>query len=54
MLVVSPRNLTNGQKYLARLQLSLDQKSLPLALQPVAFVSSAWRLQSEEYRWQIN
>lgn len=52
--VVSPRNLTDGQKYLARLQLSLDQKSLPLALQPVAFVSSAWRLQSEEYRWQIN
>ena len=52
--VSSPRNLTDGQKYLGRLQLSLDQNSLPLALQPVAFVSSAWRLQSEEYRWQIN
>ena len=46
--------LQPGQTYRARVNLALDQNALPLALRPVAFVNSSWRLESEEYRWQIN
>ncbi len=46
--------LQADQIYRARVQLTLDQNALPLALRPVAFVNSGWRLKSEEYQWQIN
>lgn len=46
--------VVNDKPYQATLRLALDQNALPLALRPVAFVNSAWRLRTEEYRWQIN
>ncbi len=46
--------LSDDQSYIASLNLTLDEKSLPLALQPFVFVGSAWRLHSEDYSWQIN
>lgn len=46
--------LREDRSYMAILNLTLDQKSLPLALQPFVFVGSAWRLQSEDYSWQID
>lgn len=46
--------LQPGETYRARVNLALDQNALPLALRPVAFVNSAWRLESEEFQWQIN
>lgn len=39
-------------KVVAELQFSLDSDSLPLPLQPL--IASSWRLNSEEYQWQVN
>ena len=46
--------LRDEHSYIASLNLTLDEKSLPLALQPFVFVGSAWRLHSEDYSWPIN
>lgn len=37
---------------MAELQFRLDSDSLPLPLQPL--IASSWRLNSEEYQWQVN
>ncbi len=37
---------------MAELQFGLDSDSLPLPLQPL--IASSWRLNSEEYQWQVN
>ena len=50
--IVKP--LQKNETYQASLSLSLDQNALPLALRPLAFVNSGWRLESEEYQWQLN
>ena len=39
-------------RVLAELQFRLDSDSLPLPLQPL--IASSWRLNSEEYQWQVN
>ena len=54
MPTLAPQDLLEGHKYHASLRLALDQNALPLALRPLAFVNSGWRLKSEEYQWQIN
>ena len=46
--------LDGNETYQASLRLSLDQNALPLALRPLVFVNSGWRLESEEYQWQLN
>lgn len=40
--------------YRGSVEFALDIGALPLPLRPQAFVSSAWRMQSEERQWQIN
>lgn len=52
--VLATQELSESQTYHATLRLALDQNALPLALRPLAFVNSGWRLKSEEYQWQIN
>lgn len=54
MPILDSQELPEGHDYHASLRLALDQNALPLALRPLAFVNSGWRLKSEEYQWQIN
>ncbi len=54
MPVLAAHELSEQYAYQASLRLTLDQNALPLALRPLAFVNSGWRLKSEEYQWQIN
>ena len=54
MPVKTDSQLINGGNYSASIELLLDQNSLPLALRPVAFLSSEWRVESEAFHWLIN
>lgn len=47
-------SMNKRRKYFAVIELSLDERALPLPLQPQILVSSAWRLDSQEYRWPID
>ena len=40
-------------RYEVRLRAELDISSLPAPLRPVAYVSNAWRLRSDWYRWTL-
>lgn len=39
--------------YRAEFEFALDVDALPLALRPQALLSSAWRLNSEEFHWRV-
>ena len=54
MPIETDSQLVDGGNYSASIELLLDQNSLPLALRPVAFLSSAWRVESEAFHWLIN
>jgi len=54
MPIKTDSQLVEGDSYSARIELLLDQNSLPLALRPVAFLSSEWRVESEAFHWLIN
>jgi len=44
--------LENSEPLYGQLSLRLDDKALPLPLQP--FLSSAWKLASEDFAWSLN
>jgi len=54
MPIETDSKLLHGLDYSARIELLLDQNSLPLALRPVGFLSSEWRVESEAFHWLIN
>jgi hypothetical protein len=45
--------LQAGQRYLVRIRGSLDIESLPTPVRLLAYVSSAWDMQSEWYAWPL-
>lgn len=45
--------LNHGVEYLVRLQARLDIESLPSPLRPIAYITPAWRLKSDWYRWSF-
>ena len=44
-------HLLQGERYRASLTVDLDIESLPLPLRPVAYVTPAWHLSSQQYKW---
>lgn len=42
-----------GEHYEVTLQASLEIESLPAPLRPLAYLTSAWRLKSNEYTWSL-
>lgn len=52
--IVSKHLLNDSYQYRGEIVFSLDTAALPLQLTPQTLVSSAWRLRSEDYNWQIN
>ncbi len=50
--VPKPDNFDDRVKLLGALSLRLDDKALPLPLQPL--LSSRWKLASEEFAWSLN
>ncbi|QSA96810.1 DUF4390 domain-containing protein [Methylococcus sp. EFPC2] len=49
--VAKAAQLPDGERYRARLAVSLDIEALPLPLRPIAYLSAGWRLSSPWYRW---
>ena len=52
-LVLTNAPLQAGQRYLVRIRGSLDIESLPTPVRLLAYVSSAWDMQSEWYAWPL-
>ena len=52
-LVLTDAPLQPEQRYIVRLRGSLDIESLPTPVRLLAYVSSAWDMQSEWYAWQL-
>lgn len=44
---------TSGNRYVVRLKTHLDLESLPAPMRPLAYISSAWRLESDWYKWPL-
>lgn len=45
--------MEDGQRYAVRLRGNLDIESLPTPVRLLAYVSSAWDMESEWYQWQL-
>lgn len=45
--------LTEGNRYIAAVQVKLDRDSLPLPLRPIAYVNPQWYLSSAWYVWSL-
>jgi hypothetical protein len=45
--------LQAGRRYLVRIRGSLDIESLPTPVRLLAYISSAWDMQSEWYAWPL-
>ena len=52
-LVLTDAQLQPEQRYIVRIRGSLDVESLPTPVRLLAYVSSAWDMQSEWYSWQL-
>jgi len=52
-LVLTTAPLQAGQRYLVRIRGNLDIESLPTPVRLLAYVSSAWDMQSEWYAWPL-
>jgi hypothetical protein len=52
-LLLTDEPLEAGQRYLVRIRGSLDIESLPTTVRLLAYVSSAWDMQSEWYAWPL-
>lgn len=52
-LVVTDQQLKNGRGYNIRLRGSLDIEALPTPVRLLAYVSSAWDMESEWYAWPL-
>ena len=52
-LVLTDEPLQPGRSYIVRIRGSLDVESLPTPVRLLAYVSSAWDMQSEWYAWQL-
>jgi hypothetical protein len=52
-LVLTQDPLEAGHRYLVRIRGSLDIESLPTPVRLLAYVSSAWDMQSEWYTWPL-
>jgi len=52
-LELTDKPLQAGQRYLVRIRGSLDIESLPTPVRLLAYVSSAWDMQSEWYAWPL-
>jgi hypothetical protein len=52
-LVLTDAPLQPGRPYIVRIRGSLDVESLPTPVRLLAYVSSAWDMQSEWYAWQL-
>ncbi len=52
-LVLTNETLQAGRRYIVRIRGSLDIESLPTPVRLLAYVSSAWDMQSEWYAWQL-
>ena len=52
LIVNRPDNFDNGGELQAHLSVRLDEKALPLPLQPL--LSSTWKLASEDFAWSLN
>jgi hypothetical protein len=52
-LVLTDEPLQPGRRYLVRIRGSLDIESLPTPVRLLAYVSSAWDMQSEWYTWPL-
>ena len=52
-LVLTSAPLQAGQHYIVRIRGSLDIESLPTPVRLLAYVSSAWDMQSEWYAWPL-
>ena len=51
--LIESRRIKSGERYRARLSLSLDTEALPLPLRPQAFLSSQWSFNSRGYTWDL-
>jgi hypothetical protein len=51
--VLAADRLDPAQRYRGRIRARLDLHALPVPLQPAAFASAAWRLESAWYEWQV-
>jgi hypothetical protein len=45
--------MKDGQSYSVRLRGSLDIEALPTPVRLLAYVSSAWDMDTEWYKWQL-
>jgi len=52
-LLLTDAPLQAGQRYLVRIRGNLDIESLPTPVRLLAYVSSAWDMQSEWYTWPL-
>jgi len=52
-LLLTSKPLQAGQRYLVRIRGNLDIESLPTPVRLLAYVSSAWDMQSEWYSWPL-
>ncbi len=52
-LILTDAQLQPDQRYIIRIRGSLDVESLPTPVRLLAYVSSAWDMQSEWYAWQL-
>jgi hypothetical protein len=52
-LVLTTAPLQAGRRYLIRIRGSLDIESLPTPVRLLAYVSSAWDMQSDWYTWPL-
>ena len=52
-LVLTDEPLQSGRSYIVRIRGSLDIEALPTPVRLLAYVSSAWDMQSEWYAWQL-
>lgn len=53
LLLLQPDERGTGDRFEVELQSWLDIEALPAPLRPIAYVTAAWRLNSERYQWRI-
>ncbi|MGD9171038.1 MAG: DUF4390 domain-containing protein [Candidatus Thiodiazotropha sp.] len=51
--MISPAELTSGEAYQLRLRADLDIDSLPLPLQPLAYLGRGWKLTTGWSQWPL-
>lgn len=51
--LISPAKLTPGEAYQLRLRADLDIESLPLPLQPLAYLGRGWKLTTGWTQWSL-